>query len=129
VLFRSRGHETQKFARLAPEIFSASPGDVFQSASRPIRDRSENCRAFWAPISFPKIGHDRLPGRVPFESVNRHRKFLRADIFAEREKRVMTAEVVDCRSYAFVDLNLFNPRIAFDINNAIDRKSTRLNSS
>src|ERR1700675_3340845 len=47
--FFRRAHKTQKFPRLAPEIFSPPPGDVFQSASRPIRDGSENCRLFGSP--------------------------------------------------------------------------------
>src|SRR5207248_5517333 len=97
--FLRRGDEAQKFARLAPEIFPATPGDVFQSAGRPIRNRRENCRLFGCAIRFPKIGHDRLPGRVPFESVRWNRKTFRADVFTKREEGVVTAEIVDCRSY------------------------------
>jgi len=114
-----RGRETQEFARLVPEIFSTPPGDVFQPAGRPIRDRSENCRPFGDPIRFPKVGHNWLSRRVPFKSVPWDRELFRADIFAKREERVMTAEIVDRRFYALVDLDLLNPRIALDINNAI----------
>ena len=71
---------------------------------------------------FPKIGHDWLPRRQPLESVHRHRKIFRPDIFAESEKRVMPPQIFDRRFYAFVDLDLFNAWIAFDVENAIARE-------
>src|ERR1700736_1244266 len=56
---------------------------------------------------------------MPFKAVGRHRKAFRSDVFAECEQGVMTTEVVDCRSYALVDLDLLNTGIAFDIDNAV----------
>ena len=32
---------------------------------------------------------------------------------------MVSTQVVDCRSYVFVDLDLFNARIAFDVNDPI----------
>jgi hypothetical protein len=46
-------------------------------------------------------------------------KTLCADIFAECEKRAMSLEIIGGRLCAFVDLDLLNARIAFDVKNAI----------
>ena len=56
---------------------------------------------------------------MPFESVRWNRKTFCADVFTKREKRVVPAEVVDRRSYTFINLDLFNARIAFNINDPI----------
>ena len=34
----------------------------------------------------------------------------------------MTPQIIDCRSYAFVDLDLLNPGIALDVKEAIANK-------
>ena len=51
--------------------------------------------------------------------MGRDRKAFGADVFAESEERMMPAQVLLCRFHALVDLNLFNARIAFDVENAI----------
>src|SRR5207248_2247874 len=87
-------NESNKLARFTPQIFLSAPGDVFQSARRPIgnggKDRARRRRA----LGFPKVGDNRLPRWEPFQSVDRHRKIFRPDVFTESKKRVMSSEVV-----------------------------------
>src|SRR5689334_19853120 len=88
-------NESNKLARFTPEIFLFAPGDVFQSARRPIgngcKDRARRRRA----LGFPKVGHDRLPRWKPLQSVDWHRKLFRSDVFAKSKKRMMSSEIVD----------------------------------
>ena len=51
--------------------------------------------------------------------MQRNRKIVCPDVFAECEKRVVPSQIFDCRFYAFVDLDLFNTGVALDIKNAI----------
>src|SRR3954469_9662096 len=92
-----RGDEPNELTRFAPEIFFTAPLDVFQSACRPVRDRSENGSGSGTAIGFPKIAHNRLPGRKPLQVVRRDGEAIGADVFAEREEGVMTLEVIDRR--------------------------------
>ncbi len=74
------------------------------------------------PRRFPKICHHGLSRGQPFESMQRNRKILCPDVFAECEKRVMPPQIFDCRFHAFVDLDLFNAGIALDVKNAVGNK-------
>ena len=50
------------------------------------------------------------------------RELFRADVLAESKERVMPSEIIDCRLNTLVDLYLFNPRIALDIENSVTRQ-------
>src|ERR1700730_12769763 len=112
-------NKANEFTRFAPKIFLTAPGDVFKPAGGPVRDRGEDRSAGRGSICFPKIGHHRLPRRQPFETARGNRKTFGADILAESEKRVVPAQIIDCRFYALVDLDLLNAGIALDVQNAL----------
>src|SRR5215813_5590824 len=88
-------NESNKLARFTPEIFLSAPGDVFQSAGRPIGNGCEDRARSWRAWGFPKVGDNRLPRWEPLQSVDRHRKLFRPDVFAKSKKRMMSSEVID----------------------------------
>src|SRR5437868_15163520 len=88
-------NESNKLARFTPEIFLFPPGDVFQSARRPIGNRCKDRARRWRALRFPKVGHDRLPRWKPFQSVVWHRKLFRSDVFAESKKSMMSSDIID----------------------------------
>ena len=51
--------------------------------------------------------------------MQRDGKFFRADVFTKRKQRAVPAEIIDCRSSAVIDLDLFDAWIALDINDAV----------
>src|SRR5207249_7129069 len=112
-------NETNELPRFAPQIFLSAPDDVFQSAGRPICNGSED-RARRRPASrSPQISDDGLPRWEPLHSVNRDRKSFRPDILAKSKERLMSPEIIDCRSHTLIDLYLFNAWIALDVKDAI----------
>jgi hypothetical protein len=47
------------------------------------------------------------------------RKSLGTDVFAKGEKGMVSAQILNCRFYAFIDFDLFDAGIAFDVKDAI----------
>ena len=90
-----RVNETNKLARFAPEIFLAAPVDVLQSARGPIGNGCEDRARRRRALRFPKVGHDRLPGWKPLQSMEWHRKLFRSDVFAKGKKGMMSFEIID----------------------------------
>ena len=51
--------------------------------------------------------------------MGRDRKAFGADVFAKSEKGMMSAQILNCRFHALIDLDLLDPRIAFNVQNPI----------
>src|SRR5262252_2694481 len=47
------------------------------------------------------------------------REVFCADVFAECEKSAMPPQILDCRFYAFVDLDLLHAGVALDVKNTV----------
>src|SRR6266487_188001 len=87
-----------------------------------MRDRCKNGSPRLRMTCLPQINHDWLSCGQPLEPICRNWKIFRADIFTEREQRVMSPQIIEGRFYTLVDLDLLNPWIAFNIKNTIRRK-------
>src|SRR5947199_2559254 len=73
----------------------------------------------WIPFCSAEIGDDWLARRQSFQSVGRDRIAFGADVFAKSEKGMMSAQILNCRFHALIDLDLLDPRIAFNVQNPI----------
>ena len=115
---RRRLHELQELERLAPEIVVTAPFNVFDPTCAPVRDGGENSALWRWRIHFPKVCNNRLPRRLPCETMQRDRKCIGSNAFTKSKKCVVFSEIIDGYSVIFVDLDLLHTGIALDINNA-----------